>query len=134
MYLDRRAGLSGGARARKRQLYFATDDEALHARAYVLARSEYFATQFDYSRSRQRICRGWILNALLLAVALNVLLVARPGVVRDPARVSAFLTSLLLLLALGCWLAWEKLADTELRRIRDQAKLLKEMDHTEGGA
>jgi hypothetical protein len=117
---------------RKRETYFATEDEGFRARGYVLARSQYFATQFDYSRSRQRICRGWILNAVLLAVAVNVFLLAQPGVVAHPGRLSAFLTPVLVLLALGCWLAWEKLADTELKRMRDQAKLLQEMDQSPG--
>ena len=113
---------------RKRSRYFATEGESLRQRAYVLAKSEYFATQFDYSRSRQRICRGWILNAAVLAVALNIFLLAHPGVVARPGRLSAFVTPMLLLLASGCWLAWEKLAETELKRIRDQATLLRELE------
>jgi hypothetical protein len=40
----------------------------------------------------------------------------------------SFLTPALLLLAAACWFSWEKLADTELKRIRDEAKWLHEMD------
>ena len=115
---------------RKRKFYFATEEEALRDRGFVLARSAYFAAQFEYSRSRQRICRGWIFNSVLLAISLNVFLLARPGVVPNPSQVRAVATSALILLGVGCWLAWEKLADTELKRVRDQARVLRELDAT----
>jgi hypothetical protein len=114
-------------RAERRTLkYFPTEEESIKQRGYVLTKSPYFATQFDYSRSRQRICRGWILNAPLLAIALNIFLVARPGIFAHPSRLSAFATPTFLLLAGASWFSWEKLADTELRRIKDQAKWLRE--------
>jgi hypothetical protein len=113
---------------RKSHEYFSTEDESLRQRGYVLTKSPYFATQFDYSRSRQRICRGWILNAVILAIGINVFLVARPAMIAHPRLLSAFFTPTLLLLAAACWFSWEKLADTELKRIRDQAKWLHEMD------
>lgn len=114
-------------RAERRSLkYFPTEEESIKQRGYVLTKSPYFATQFEYSRSRQRICRGWILNALLLTIAVNVFLVAHPGVLTHPIRLSAFVTPTLLLLALVSWFSWEKLFDTELKRIRNQAKWLHE--------
>lgn len=121
---------------RQRLRHFPTEDECLSTRGYVLAKSPYFATQFDYSRSRQRICRGWILNFLLLSVSMNVLLFSRPEVLTRVGNLSAVssshlsmvVTPILLLLAAGCWFSWEKLADTELKRTKDQAKLLREIE------
>jgi hypothetical protein len=115
-------------RAQRRCLkYYSTENECYQQRGYVLSTSTYFAKQFEYSRSRQRICRGWILNAVLLAISVNVFLIARPGVIAHPIRVSAFVTPTLLLLGVACWFAWEKLADTELKRIRDQAEWLRSL-------
>ncbi|MBA3916376.1 MAG: hypothetical protein H0X25_21530 [Acidobacteriales bacterium] len=111
---------------RKCRKYFTSQEESLKERGFVLTKSRYFAKQFDYNRSRQRICRGWILNALILAVSLNVFLVVHPEVTEHPGRLSVVGTATLLLLALGCWFSWERLADTELKRIRDQAKWLRE--------
>ena len=110
-----------------RKVYFGTEENFLRTRGYVLMRAPYFATQFDYSRSRQRICRGWILNAVLIAIALNIVLLARPELRAPLGSFSAALTPAFLLLAAGCWFAWEKLAVTELKRIRDQAELLRGM-------
>jgi hypothetical protein len=110
---------------RKRERYFETEQAMLEARARVLTGSEYFATQFDYNRSRQRICRGWILNALMLAVAFNAVLIAQPELVPHAGRISAFITPTLLLLAFGCWFAWEKLTDTEMKRVHTQAEFLR---------
>jgi hypothetical protein len=91
-------------RAERRSLkYFPTEEESIKQRGYVLTKSPYFATQFEYSRSRQRICRGWILNAPLLAIALNIFLVARPGIFAHPSRLSAFATPTFLLLAGASW-------------------------------
>lgn len=121
---------------RKRRRYFPTADEAFKARGSVLTKSSYFATQFEYSRSRQRICRGWILNFMLLMISLNTLLIVRPEAFTraaglgtfNPWYVSYFATPMLILFAIASWFAWEKLYDTELRRIRDQANLLREID------
>jgi len=71
---------------------------------------------------------------VLLAIGINVFLVARPAMIAHSGLISAFFTPTLLLLAAACWFAWEKLADTELKRIRDQAKLLHEMDELESAS
>jgi hypothetical protein len=121
---------------RKRLLYFPSADEAFKVRDYVLTKSPYFASQFEYNRSRQRICRGWIFNFIFLAIGLNTLLYVRPEAFAraanlgssNPWYVSFFVTPMLLLLALACWFAWEKLSDAELRRMRAQAKSLREID------
>ena len=102
----------------------------------MLTKSSYFATQFEYSRSRQRICRGWILNFILLAISLNTLLLLRPEAFTraihlknfNPWHVSYFATPALILLAFASLFAWEKLYDTELKRMKDQAQLLRDID------
>src|SRR2546423_1362031 len=63
---------------RKRLVYFPSTNEAFKTRDYVLTKSPYFAAQFEYNRSRQRICRGWIFNFVFLAIGLNTLLCVRP--------------------------------------------------------
>ena len=107
MVVDRLADTSLQCiRADRRCLkYYLTENESYQQRGYVLTKSAYFAKQFDYGRSRQRICRGWILNAVLLAISVNVFLIARPGMIAHPIRLSAFVTPTLLLLGAACWFA-----------------------------
>jgi hypothetical protein len=111
----------------KRTRYYAAGHQHFHDRNFVLAKGQEFAKQLEYSRSRQRICRGWVVNSVVLALSLNVFLLRHPEVVGTPWKFSAVGTSILLGLAIGCWLSWEKLYGTELYRIKDQAALLREL-------
>lgn len=91
----------------------------------VLAKSERFAALYEYSRSRQRICRGWALNALLLLFSAELLLFSRFW---HWPQLWLLAVTLLLLLVLLCWCccyAWLQMLDTELRRVHEQASLLR---------
>ncbi len=100
------------------------------ARRVILTRSEPLSELLEYGRSRLRICRGWSLNALMIAVCLNLYLFRH----NDPAAISTTaITGTLACLALsgGCWFAWYSLARTEYRKIRDQADYLKQTHEKE---
>jgi hypothetical protein len=126
---------------RKQRLFYDDEKAAFMCRGYVLTKSPFFASQYEYSRSRQRICRGWIVNFVLLAISLNTLLLLKPEAFMRVAgvgigsawHVSYFATSVLLLLALASWFAWEKLYHTELMRMRDQEELLREINRERPG-
>ena len=128
--LDRLAdAVLHGLRSERQWLkYYMTENESFLQRGYVLTNSTYFAKQFDYSRSRQRIAGDGFSMRRLLAITLNILLITRPGVIAHPVHLSVFLTPTLLLVAAACWFSWEKLADTELKVIRDQAEWLRETE------
>jgi hypothetical protein len=103
---------------RKRQTDYPGGSAQYHKdRALVLAKSEAFGKLYEYSRSRQRICRGWALNSMLILVASYVYLWGMPatGPIRVVLAVGLIVTSI------GCWLAWESMSNTELKRIEDQA-------------
>lgn len=79
----------------------------------------------EYGRSRLRICRGWAVNALLIAATLTY----------DWAMGADAMSSLaverligcdllLLLLAISCVLAWRELNRKEYRKIERQASWL----------
>src|SRR5215210_8108672 len=52
---------------------FANTNEYHVARRQILTGSERLSDLLEYGRSRMRICRGWTLNSVLIAIALNLL-------------------------------------------------------------
>jgi hypothetical protein len=102
------------------------------ARRDILTRSARLADQLEYGRSRLRICRGWALNAVLTALALDLFLWRRVG---GPAaaRLALFGTGALLALAWGCWYSWRALTVTEYRKVAEQADYLRRAN-PDGGA
>lgn len=93
------------------------------ARAACLEAGGYPAQQFEYNRSRQRICRGWLLNCLVLLVLMPFALARFGGDLPAGFRPGG-LALLLAGLALACGLAWWRLLDTELNRLLDRAQEL----------
>lgn len=100
---------------------FSSRGEYYNARRIILTRSERLSDLLEYGRSRLRICRGWALNSLLIAVGLNTFLWRWSG--DNPAAwgISMFGSITLLLFALGAWYSWRKLALAEYRKVREQA-------------
>ena len=109
----------------KRRRYGGGADQYFKDRALILANSESFTQQYEYGRSRQRICRGWTFNAVALLVASNLFLVANRAQIPNWPRLSFVTSVLLVAIAFGCWLSWEKLSSTELSRMKDEAATLR---------
>jgi hypothetical protein len=108
---------------KKRQTDYPGGSAQYHKdRALVLAKSEAFGKLYEYSRSRQRICRGWALNSLVVLVASYVYLWGTPGT----GTILLVLTVALIATSAGCWLSWESMSNTELKRIEDQADTIRE--------
>ncbi len=80
---------------------------------------------FLYGRSRLRICRGWTVNAVLIALALGIFLVSHMG--GQPLFWQLLLCGDLffLLLALGCWLSWKGLKESDYIKVKEQAEFLR---------
>lgn len=104
---------------------FATPDDYHADRHEVLLGSERLAALIEYGRSRLRICRGWTLNALLIAGALNLLVWMRLPETAKALRIALFGTITAVLLAAACAYAWYKLSATEYRKVHEQAALLR---------
>lgn len=72
----------------------------------------------DYARSRLRICRGWILNSLLVTLATDLALWRFPVQHRALLVASASLAGVLA--AVGFYLAWHAITATGYRKLLDQ--------------
>jgi hypothetical protein len=96
------------------------------ARRQILTRSERLSELLEYGRSRLRICRGWTLNSVLIAVALNLFIWMRLATSPLAFSLSLFGTVAVLLFAIAPWYTWRKLTVTEYRKVKEQAAFLVE--------
>ena len=101
-------------------------DQYFRDRAFVLAHSDQFAQHYEYSRSRQRICRGWTLNSLALLISALALVTVRLSGLVDVSLVITLCGVVLVPLALACWWSWEALSDSQLQQIHSQADVLRD--------
>lgn len=91
------------------------------ARRLILTKSPPLSELLEYGRSRLRICRGWTLNAVMIALSLNLLLWLnyRDAAAVGPVSLAGTIASLAL--AGGSWFAWRSLAQAEYRKIKEQS-------------
>src|SRR3569623_682939 len=93
------------------------DAAAYHrARMLILTESERLAELLEYGRSRLRICRGWAMNAVLIAVALNWFVWAKLDGVAGQGMMSAVGSVVFVGIAGLAYFSWQSLADTEYRK------------------
>ncbi len=116
-----------------RSAYFDDLSAYYNARRTIITGSEPLSNLLEYGRSRLRICRGWTLNALAGAVALNVLVWtgAPDDFAISRGLLSALGTGFLVALSCGSWFAWRSLAAAEYRKISQQSVYLR-ADNTAG--
>ena len=94
------------------------------ARRQILTRSERLSEVLEYMRSRLRICRGWALNSVLIAVALNLFIRLRLSQYPSALLLSLFGTAAILLFAAASWYTWRSLTVTEYRKVKELAAFL----------
>ncbi|MGW4439543.1 hypothetical protein ACWELO_27945 [Streptomyces sp. NPDC004596] len=105
-------------RRRLRSRYFSSNIAYRTARQKV-ADSPHIAAMADYARSRMRICRGWVLNCLLLSISFILLISRFP--LQDRAlliAVTAVLGGLFLVAFYG---AWVNITETGYKKLSQQA-------------
>jgi hypothetical protein len=113
--------------SRKPSTYAEATDAYHSARHTVHLHGERFIPILEYGRSRLRICRGWVFNALVLAAAVNVFLRSRvySDLNPDTDHVALKSTVALLLLAAAAWYAWRRLDETDRLKTVQHAELLR---------
>jgi hypothetical protein len=107
-----------------RQKYFSDNASYHHARQTVLAGSNRMADMIEYSRSRMRVCRGWAIHSLLIAVALNLYCWLQIEDRNTAYLIHIFGTSLFCVLGFTSWCAWRNLTTTQYLQVREQSRFL----------
>ncbi|WP_436996295.1 hypothetical protein [Streptomyces sp. enrichment culture] len=105
------------ARRRLRARSFPTSAAYAQARS-KLAEIPVLAARADYARSRLRICRGWVLNSVLLTLATDLALVRYS--VEHRALLLAAATVFGVMAAVGFYLAWHNITATSYRKLAVQ--------------
>ncbi len=103
---------------------FKSRAEYYRDRRLILTHSERLSDLLEYGRSRMRICRGWAVNWFLIALALDVLLIARFPEKSWSLYLGFSGTAVLLLLSFATWISWRRLVLNEYRKIREQADFI----------
>ncbi|MCA9024801.1 MAG: hypothetical protein KDA86_06275 [Planctomycetaceae bacterium] len=118
---------SGPLRAR----YFADRRDYQDARRLVISSSSRLANMHDYGRTRIRICRGWSLNALLIALALQF--VMRAHVFTTPGSDAAltWAAAACVLLSMASWWSWYMICSWEYLKIHEHAEFLRQTSYQE---
>ena len=116
--------------------YFSDDGQGTYlehyhnARREILLRSARLSELIEYSRSRMRICRGWVFNLPFIMVFANLYIWTNEDLSQTPRRLvlSALVTFFSLLLAWGAYSTWKQLNESGFRKIASQAAYLVEHD------
>jgi len=120
--IDSLFGLIWGGSLRRSQF---PDNKSYHrARRTVLTGSNRMADMIEYSRSRMRICRGWAVHSLLIALALNVYCGLQIEDDQLAYRAHIFGTSMFCVLGISSWHAWRNLTATQYLQVREQSEFL----------
>jgi hypothetical protein len=107
-----------------REQFFDNKRDYQDSRRLIFDSSDRLADMHEYGRTRIRICRGWSLNAVLIAVCLNVFLQAQCHEAQWFFDATRWGTAGCLLLALSSWWSWRLLCLTEYLKIREHAEFL----------
>jgi hypothetical protein len=105
-------------RRRLRRRHFASNASYDRARRAIVG-DPHIAAMADYARSRMRICRGWLINCLLLIAAADLLIWRFPVTNRLVLLIVATVTGVLL--GSGFYVAWRTITLTGYKKLAQQA-------------
>jgi hypothetical protein len=104
--------------------YFQNRKEYYEARRLILTSSERLSDLLEYGRSRLRICRGWAFHSILIAVSLNTFVWMHFSDKPFAWPISIVGSTSLVVLALAAKFSWQKLAQNEYRKSKEQAQFI----------
>lgn len=107
------------------QQFYPNDGDDYDDRRYIYLRSERLASLLEYGRSRLRICRGWVLNTLLILISLNLFILRQVSDVSTKISMFVFSNLFLILLMYGLWFSWRELTLADYRKVKRQSAWLK---------
>ncbi|MGJ0152812.1 hypothetical protein ACR3S4_05530 [Streptomyces sp. CH8.1] len=107
------------ARRNLRRQHFSSNAAFDQARR-IVGRSADLMARADYARSRMRVCRGWLLNSVLIAFVVDLIIIRSSF----PDRLLlVFLATVMgVLLALGFYAAWRSITVTGYKKLAQQSQ------------
>ena len=106
---------------------FKTKDDAREAKTFIYEKSPSLREVFEYGRSRLRVCRGWAVNGLFIAISGVAFTLFKCQDHPSQGGLIIMFVGVFGLLTLAAFLAWRKLLKSESSRLNDQHEQLKKM-------
>jgi hypothetical protein len=110
------------------QRFYSNKTDYYNDRRTIYAQANRLVDLLEYGRSRLRICRGWAINTVMIALTLNLFALIRLSPWQLKAMVSISGTLALGLLAYGTWFSWYKINANDLRKVKEQAAYLRQQN------
>jgi len=107
------------------QQVYQQDGDDYDDRRYIYLRSERLANLLEYGRSRLRICRGWMLNTLLILFSLNIFIQRQLAASSIKSTVFLFSNIFLVIFAWCLWFSWKQLTLADYRKVKRQSAWLR---------
>ncbi|MGB7876110.1 MAG: hypothetical protein WBL25_17135 [Anaerolineales bacterium] len=111
--------------------HYSSSKLAREDRRLLYSNNEYLSNLLEYGRSRLRICRGWAFNTILIIIASNFFVATQVSNNVLKTNLFIWLNLLLSFVAFFSWYSWYQLTDTQYRRLKGDAKFLRQGKSTE---
>jgi hypothetical protein len=95
-----------------------------HARAYVYQHADGLRGLFEYTRSMQRICRGWVFNSVFILISYLMCRWTDP--VSTSLQENLFVSALFVIYGLGCLYGWYRMISSEAKRLSGQYPVVRQ--------
>jgi len=108
-----------------RQKYYPDRNKILEDKSLIFLENSPLAEMILYGRSRMRICRGWMLNLILLLPSMNYFFIKL-----NPQE-NAFLVLvnlILMLLIILFYFSWIRLTDSEYDKLKELGEIRRKKD------
>jgi hypothetical protein len=109
----------------RKSSYGGTEQNFYDDRRIVLSQQNLITERLLYAQSRARICRGWSLNALLIAFTFIVLMFSQFRSNSNFWGILIYGSVSLLTLSVVCWIAWRMLKYSDYIKTKEYAEFLR---------
>ena len=96
--------------------FFVNSDSYHSAKDFIYSKTGSLTDLFEYTRSRMRICRSWMIDLFLIALIIPFFICQRTDLINQE-KVAVFFVIFFLLLSLLCNYAWRNLTITYYERL-----------------
>ncbi len=103
-----------------REKYYPDRNKVLEDKSIILLEDSPLAEMILYGRSRMRICRGWMLNLVMLLPSMNYFFIKLNP---QPDAFLVLVNFMLMLLIVLFYFSWIKLTDSEYDKLKELSKI-----------
>lgn len=107
--------------------HFNSKEEYYNSYSLIFTCHEKLTELHHYGRSRLRICRGWSVNAIIIALFIGIFGITNTN--DNDYKLVSFGTAFFISMAIASWWAWKKLTIAEYVKINSQVSYLEKINN-----